>query len=282
MWSWVLLTLFYGLMKGGREIVKKKALEISTVIEVLFFYTLIGFLLLLWDAGNAFEVRVDRLPLIVFKSFVIFVAWICGFKAIKSIPLGLYGLLDVSRMLFASMLGVIIIGERPGAFQIAGNVIVAFGLLMLGFKKKSGNKEEYKAHFVLLAFISAFLNAVSGTLDKILTRDVSSGQLQFWYMLFLLIFYGIYLLFDRTKADVKKTLKNYWIWILSIMFILADRALFMANAIPESKVTVMTVLKQSSVIVTILAGRLIFKEKGLAYKLLCAAVVLAGIIVSVL
>ena len=84
------------------------------------------------------------------------------------------------------------------------------------------------------------------------------------------------------KETVKKTVKNHWIWILSVMFILADRALFMANENPASKVTVMTVLKQSSVIVTVLAGRIFFKEKGLAYKLMCAAVVMAGIIVSVL
>ncbi|MCR4586305.1 MAG: DMT family transporter [Lachnospiraceae bacterium] len=281
MWTWVLLTLFYGLTKGAREIVKKKALEISTVIEVLFFYTLIGFLMLVWDAGNAVSVIPGRLPLIALKSFVIFVAWICGFKALKSIPLGIYGILDVSRMLFATLLGVIIIGERPGAFQIAGNAIVALGLFMLGLQKKDGGGEA-KPHYIVLAFISAFLNAVSGTMDKILTKDVTSSQLQFWYMLFLLIFYGLYILLGRTKMDFKKTVKNYWIWILSLMFILADRALFMANAIPDSKVTVMTVIKQSSVIVTVIAGRLVFKEKGLAYKLLCAAVVLAGIVVSVL
>ncbi len=281
MWSWVLLTLFYGLMKGAREVVKKKALEISTVIEVLFFYTLIGFLMLLWDTGNAFFVDRAKLPLIALKSFVIFVAWICGFKAIKSIPLGVYGILDMSRMLFATLLGVIVIGERPGIGQIAGNLIVAVGLLMLGFQK-GGKKEDTRPHYVLLAFISAFLNAVSGTMDKILTKDVTSGQLQFWYMLFLLVFYGLYVVFTRTKMEVKKTVKNYWIWILSFMFILADRALFMANAIPDSKVTVMTVIKQSSVIVTVLAGRIFFKEKGMAYKLLCAAVVMAGIIISVM
>ena len=48
----MLLTLFYGLVKGLREIVKKKSLEKSTVMEVLFFYTLIGFVLLLPDIGE--------------------------------------------------------------------------------------------------------------------------------------------------------------------------------------------------------------------------------------
>ena len=177
MWSWVLLTLFYGLMKGAREVVKKNALKISTVIEVLFFYTLIGFVMLLWDTESAFAVDKTQLPLIAFKSFVIFVAWICGFRAIKSIPLGIYGLLDMSRMLFATFLGIIIIGERPGLTGILGNIIVALGLLMLGFAK-SGVKEDARPRYILLAFVSAFLNAVSGTLDKILTRQVNSSQLE--------------------------------------------------------------------------------------------------------
>ncbi len=66
------------------------------------------------------------------------------------------------------------------------------------------------------------------------------------------------------------------------MFILADRALFMANQIPESKVTVMTLIKQSGCIVTILGGRLVFKEKGMLYKLLCASVIIAGIVIGVI
>ena len=40
---WMLLVLLYGVLKGAREILKKKALEKNTVMEVLFFYTLFGF-----------------------------------------------------------------------------------------------------------------------------------------------------------------------------------------------------------------------------------------------
>lgn len=38
MW-WMLLVLFYGVLKGIREIVKKMALKKNGVIEILFFYT---------------------------------------------------------------------------------------------------------------------------------------------------------------------------------------------------------------------------------------------------
>ena len=50
---WIFLVLLYGILKGAREILKKKALEKNSTIEVLFVYTLLSFLIVLPDAGNA-------------------------------------------------------------------------------------------------------------------------------------------------------------------------------------------------------------------------------------
>lgn len=278
--EWIALTLAYGLMKGVREIVKKKSLEKSTVMEVLFFYTLFGFLMLLPDAKSAAGVPADQMVWIILKSFIIFLAWIASFHAIEKIPISIYGILDLSRVLFATLLGVIVLQEKLGGNQIIGLLLVAGGLLMLRLKKAK-EPENTGVVYVLLAFASCLLNAVSGLLDKLITRTVTSGQLQFWYMFFLVLFYGAYLLIGRTKVRVKETVKNYWIWILSILFIVADRALFIANAMPESRVTVMTLVKQSGCIVTILAGKWLFHEKNIGYKLICAGVIIAGIVIGV-
>ncbi len=299
---WMLLTLFYGLVKGLREIVKKKSLEKSTVMEVLFFYTLIGFVILLPDIGEVSVMEGRLMLLVALKSLAIFVAWICGFHAIKEIPVSLYGLLDLSRVIFAMALGVFFLHEVLSWGQTLGMTLVALGLLALRFEgrvqrlfkhealagESTGDKTKKGASggklglFVLLSFLSAFLNAVSGTMDKVLTKEISSAQLQFWYMLFLLLMYALYILIGRVKIDWKRTVRNYWIWILSILFILADRALFIANSIPESRVTVMTLIKQSGCIVTILGGRLVFKEKGVVFKLCCAAVIISGIVIGAL
>lgn len=278
--EWILLTLAYGLIKGVREIVKKKSLQKSTVMEVLFFYTLFGFLMLLPDVKEAAGVPMDQMGWIALKSFIIFLAWIASFHAIEKIPISIYGILDLSRVLFATLLGVIVLQETLGGNQIIGLLLVAGGLLMLRLKKAK-EPENTGAVYVLMAFASCLLNALSGLLDKLITKTVASGQLQFWYMLFLVAFYGIYLLLSRTKVRWKEAVKNYWIWILSILFIVADRALFIANAIPESRVTVMTLVKQSGCIVTILAGKLLFHEKNIGYKLICAAVIIAGIVIGV-
>ena len=70
--------------------------------------------------------------------------------------------------------------------------------------------------------------------------------------------------------------------MLSIMLIVADKMLFIANADPNSKVTIMTLLKQSSVFVTIISGKLIYKEKHILYKSMCALIVFVGIVLAIL
>lgn len=283
---WMLQVLLYGIFKGTREIVKKKSLNKSSVLEVLLFYTLFGFLLVCPDAGNAGGVPAGQMGLIALKSFVIFVAWMCSFKAIKKMPISLYGILDLSRVLFATFLAMFVLHETLTLYQIVGLMLVCLGLLMLkGLpwqKKKESEKESVKPMIVLLAFISCLLNAVSGLLDKILMKDVTSAQLQFWYMLFLVGFYLVYIILSKTKIRIAQSLKNPWIWLLAILFIIADRALFMANGDPASKISVMTLIKQSGCLVTIIGGKLIFHEKNIRYKLICAAVVVTGIVIGVL
>lgn len=285
--AWVWLTLFYGIVKGTREVVKKKALEKNSTMEVLFMYTVLAFIIVLPDAGNAVGLEAKYYFYIAIKSFVIFLAWMFSFKAISKMPVSLYGVLDLSRVLFATLLGVIILQETLGIFQAFGLILVSGGLLFLKYRPKQSKNNasddtRVETKIIIMAFASCLLNAVSGLLDKLLMREINSSQLQFWYLLFLMLMYLIFILATRHPIHITSVIKNYWVWILSILIVVADRALFVANGIDGSRITVMTLLKQSGCVVTILAGRFIFHEKNTAHKLVCAAIIIVGIVISVI
>ncbi len=286
---WIFLVLLYGILKGAREILKKKALEKNSTIEVLFMYTLLSFLIVLPDAGNAAGMELRFYFYIAAKSFVIFLAWMCSFKAIRKMPISLYGVLDLSRVMFATLLGVIVLHEVLSGYQVVGLLFVSAGLLLLKYRPRRGQRTETEQTsqgvglvYVVMAFASCMLNALSGLLDKILMRDISSAQLQFWYMLFLVLFYLLYILLTRTPVDLKSAVRNRWVWMLSILFVIADRALFIANGMPGSRITVMTLLKQAGCVVTILAGKYLFREKDTAHKMVCALIIIAGIVIGVM
>lgn len=285
---WILLVLIYGIFKGIRDIAKKKALTISGVVEVLFVYTLLAFLLTVPTAGKVTGVAAATMAAIAFKSFIIFIAFLCSFYAIEKMPISLYGVLDLSRMLFAMILGVIVLHEPLGIIQIISMLLVAGGLLLLKYKPKAIRKQTVSdekpvpGYIFLFAFISTFLNAVSGIMDKMLMSkgNLTSGQLQFWYMLFMVVYYGIYVLIKKTKINWKSVLKNPYVYLIAILFVVADRCLFVANGYPQAKVTVMTLLKQVCCVVTIIGGRLIFKEKNTLQRFIAAAVIITGIVLA--
>lgn len=278
---WIALVCIYGILKGFRDIIKKKAMEKNTAVEVLFFYTVVSFLFVTPEIKNALSVDFHSIGFIVIKSAIIFIAWMCSFNAIKRLPIGFYGVMDMSRVIFATLLGTLVLHETLTEHKIIGMVLVLIGLLFVNLDKKVG-KEKTRPLYVGLVLISCLCNAISELLDKMLMQTMNSGQLQFWYMFFLLVFYMGYLLFSRTKIRWKTLCKNYWILILSVMFVVGDKALFIACSQKDSTVVAMTLIKQCSVMITILGGRLIFKEKRTMYKMICAAVIIAGIVFAVI
>lgn len=284
---WIPLVLLYGVLKGVREIVKKKALEKNSTIEVLFMYTFLSFLIVLPQIKSAMGMEPKYYLYVALKSFVIFLAWMFSFKAIKRMPISLYGVLDLSRVLFATLLGVIVLQEILSVSQMIGLTFVSAGLILLKYRPRSmretadAGKQSVEVKYVVMSFASCMLNAVSGLLDKLLMKEISSAQLQFWYMFFLVSMYFLFIVFTRTPVKIAGVARNKWVWLLSILFVVADRALFIANGMPGSRITVMTLLKQAGCVVTILAGRYLFKEKNTTHKMVCAFIIIIGIVIGV-
>ena len=104
---WVVFVLLYGIFKGAREPIKKKILEKHDVISTLFAYTFIGFLMTVPMARDVFAVDAMTFALIGVKTFVLFFAWIATFIAVKKLSVSLYSVMDLSRVLFSTLLGVI-------------------------------------------------------------------------------------------------------------------------------------------------------------------------------
>lgn len=280
---WIILVVLYGVFKGLREGVKKKAMEKNSMGEVLFFYTLLGFIISIPFAGNPFDIPLRYYFYTAFKSFVIFLCWILSFGAVKKMPVGYYGILDMARVLFSTLLGVLVLNEALSAPQIVGMALVASGLLLVNLRRSAAG-ERVGAVYIIMALVSCMLNSVSALLDKLLltTGEISSGQLQFWFMFFMAVMYFAYMSLRGNMPRLKNVRGNFWIVLLSVLLIAGDRALFIANEMPQSKLTVMTVIKQCAVIVTIIEGKLMFNESRFFYKLFCAFVIIGGIVISIL
>ncbi|MBQ4526942.1 MAG: EamA family transporter [Clostridia bacterium] len=277
---WILFVFIYSLLKGSRDGMKKAALKKSSSDEILFFYSLIGFLLIIPFSQNAFSTK----PIYIFYTFLkacaVGSSWMLAYVALKGMSVSLYGVMDMSRMVFSMMFGIVLLGESLTWQKLVGATLVITGLFMVNLKKDSGNSKT-KPLVLLAALANCLLNSISATMDKVLMKDMEADQLQFWFMLFLLVIYSFILMGKREKISISSLKGNYWVPLMSISLIFGDRLLFIANSSPESQITIMTLIKQSSVLVTVITGWLFFKEKNIAFKLMCSLIILIGIFISV-
>lgn len=277
---WVLFIVIYALLKGSREGMKKAALKKSSKNEILFYYTLIAWILCLPFSKNAFNLPPEYIFYSFIKAAVCCAAWMCSLIALKKMSVSLYGIIDLSRMIFSTLLGVYVLEESFTIPKLIGIVLVITGLFLVNIKKEQ-NSKKLTFGIMIAAFMNCFLNAVSGTMDKVLMKNMETGQLQFWFMLFMTLIYGLVLIIKKEKISIKSIKTNYWVPLMSLSLMIGDRLLFEANANPDSQVTLMTLIKQSAVIVTVLTGWLVFKEKNILYKLMCTLIVLTGIFIAV-
>lgn len=278
---WILFIVIYALLKGSREGMKKAAVQKSSSNEILFFYTLIGLILTLPFSQSAFALDGIYILYAFIKAAVCCTAWLCSLIAIKRMSVSLYGIMDLSRMVFSTMLGVFVLGESFTIPKAIGVVLVITGLLLANLKKDT-DSNALTVPILIAALLNCFFNAVSGIMDKVLMKHMESSQLQFWFMLFMTVIYGAVLIIRKERISIKSIKTNYWVPLMSLSLVVGDRLLFEANANPASEVTLMTLIKQSAVIVTVLTGWLIYKEKHILYKLMCTAIVLTGIIIPLL
>ena len=282
---WIALSGAYGILKGMRDVIKKLALKRSSTIEVLFFYTFLSFVFVLpWtgDAVRIFNGNAHYLALIAVKSFVIYIAWICSFRAIEHLPIGFYGLMDMSRVVITSVLSLMLLGEKMTLDKAIGMVLVLDGLVLVNLTKKGGGEEGIPVRYIVLVLVSCFMNSCSEIFDKWFMRPetgITTGQLQFWYLFFLTAMYFLHIVIKRIHIDWTMLWKNWFIPLLAILFVIGDKCLFIANQTGD--VIPITLIKQCAVIVTILGGKIVFKERNIAFKIMCAIVIICGILVGV-
>lgn len=282
MQNWILYTFIYAILIGFFNCSKKKATEKNSIYEILAVFTSIAFILAALTCKNVFDVEIKHLLIIFSKSVVIVIAWLLSLYTMKKMTMSLFSVMNLSRILFTLMMSVIFLGEKLTLTIIVGAIIIILGLFAVNSIANTNEKKETDFKTILMLLLSCFFSSIAGILDKYVTHFVTSMQLQFWFLFFLAICYWTIFLFKKQKINFKNIKTNYWIFLAAISLTVADRFFFAANEIPESKVSVMTLIKQLTVIEGIILGKILFDEKNIIKKLLCSLLVIIGIILTVM
>jgi drug/metabolite transporter (DMT)-like permease len=297
---WLILAFMSAALLGFYDSFKKKALHDNAVIPVLFLNTLfsslifIPFIILSSSThildGSLFYVtqggwEVHRY--IILKSCIVLSSWIFGYFAMKHLPLTIVGPINATRPVMVLVGALLVFGERLNLWQWIGVALAVMSFVMLS---KSGKKEgiDFKHDkWIYFLVLAAMLGAVSGLYDKYLMASPADGGVgldrmivQSWYNIYQMAMMGVMLVFLWWPTH-KKTTPFHWDWsviFISLFLSAADFVYFYALSMPGAMISIVSMVRRGSVIVSFLFGAALFHEKNLKAKAFDLALVLLGMI----
>lgn len=290
---WLLLAFLSATLLGFYDVFKKQSLKNNAVLPVLFLNTIfsslifIPFILLsvFTDnlSGTIFEVPVAGWEVhkyIIIKSFIVLSSWIFGYFGMKHLPLTIVGPINATRPVMVLLGAMLIFGERLNVYQWIGVTLAILSFFLLS---RSGKKEGIDfAHnkWILFIVLAAVMGAVSGLYDKFLMKQFNHMLVQSWYNIYqVIIMCPVLLLMWLPKR--KSTTPFQWRWtivLISVFLSAADFAYFYALSFDGSMISIVSMVRRSSVIVSFICGAVFFREKNLKSKAIDLILVLIGMI----
>jgi drug/metabolite transporter (DMT)-like permease len=285
---------------GCYDSFKKQALKANAVIPVLFLNTLFSslifmpFIVLSGTSsvldGGIFHVASGGWEMhryIVLKAVIVLSSWILGYFGMKHLPLTIVGPINATRPVMVLVGALLVFGERLNGWQWIGVLLAVASFLMLS---RSGKKEgiDFKHdHWIYMVVGSAALGALSGLYDKYLMAPVGSGgvgldrmMVQSWYNVYQCVMMGL-MLWLLWWPRHRETTPFHWSWSIvgvSLFLSAADFMYFYSLSLPDAMVSIVSMIRRGSVVVSFMFGALFFHEKNLRSKVVDLALVLLGML----
>lgn len=288
---WLVLAFLSAALLGFYDAFKKKALSGNAVIPVLFLNTLFSSLIFLpfivmSYTGNSLDGTMFHVAeggwevhkYIVLKSFIVLSSWIFGYFGMKHLPLTIVGPINATRPVMTLVGALLVYGEVLNLYQWIGVILAIISFAMLS---RSGKKEgiDFKHNkWIYFIVLAAITGAISGLYDKYLMKQFNPMAVQSWYNVYqVFIMCPIILLLWYPKR--KESTPFRWDWtiiLISVFLSAADFAYFYALSYEDSMISIVSMVRRGSVVVSFLFGALFFREKNLKSKAVDLILVLIG------
>jgi len=279
---WLGLAFVSAFFLGCYDICKQRSVNGNAVIPVLFFNTLFCTLLLLpLCLISAFSpstlsdtifyipsVSVETHGYIFIKSVIVLSSWILGYFAIKHLPLTITGPINATRPVMTLVGAMLIFGERLNTYQWIGVLLTIISVFLLSSTGKKEGINFTNNKWIVFMFLAALMGALSGLYDKFLMQQFSSTAVQFWFNFYQCILMGIILML-LWYPKRKKNGPFQWRWsilLVAVFLTAADFVYFYALTDPDAMISIVSMVRRSSVLVSFAGGVLFFHEKNLKGK----------------
>ena len=283
---WIPSILISALLLAFYDIAKKHSVHSNAVMPVLFVATLCGSLFFasaLALAGGlqaALAISAAHFGLVLLKSLLVAASWVFVYYAMRALPISIVAPIRASAPLWTLVGAILLFHEVPTPVQAAGMASIFVGYWLFSVAGKAEGIHFTRHAGVFYAFAGTLLGAASALYDKYLLRScgIERNTLQFWFALDLVAVLGLFLLVQRL-AGLQRT-SFTWRWsipVVGILLMAADWFYFGALSQEGVAISVLSLIRRSSVLVSFTLGAWLFRESNLRKKSVALAAILAGV-----
>lgn len=288
--NWLILVLISATILGIYDIARKDAVRNNSAICVLLLASIAGaiaFSLYVGAIGcfaEAIACTKKEFLLVFIKSCIVGGSWGCVYTAMRKLPISLAAPVRSTAPLWTFIAAIFIYGEVPSLLSGLGMAIIFigyYGLSIIGqiegfsFKNKS----------MLLIVAGTILGSCAALYDKYLLNQLGISpirvQLYFSYCL-VFIYFVAWLIINRiAKLDTSFT----WRWtipVTGVLLIVSDLVYFQAVSLPDAQISMISLLRRCSCVITFIFGSIIFRDKNVVKKFYALLIVLLGILLLAL
>ena len=295
---WLWTSIASALLLGCYDIAKKQALRRNGVLEVLLIATALSTLFFVpfllsslfgwgWGEGTLFEIPSAPLKVhlqLMVKSLLVAASWIFGILGLKHLPLTTVGIIKASRPVFILLGCLVIFSERLNAVQWIGVLVAVSALWLLSRSSRQEGIYFHSNKWIWCMAGSVLFGVISALVDKYIMLQQPPVFVQGWCDLYITLILAVAVLVFRhlarrrkEGADAPLPLRPDWALLLIALFLtVSDFLYFYSLSCEGSLLSVVSMLRRSSVIVTFLGGAILFREGNLRAKAWEMVMLLAG------
>ena len=274
MWLW--MSVCSALLLGVYDVAKKQALKRNGVYWILVSATALTavFLSPFLSHGSL----MDHLSLVL-KAVLVSTSWVSGLYALKHLPLTTVSTIKASRPMFVVIFSILLFGERLNLLQWLGVALVMAALFLSSRSKRHDTDKETSAKGMTCMVISVLSGSASALYDKYILQHLEPLFVQSWTNIYITVLLAAVMLVQYL-ADRQKFEPFHWDWripLIAVLITVSDMLYFHSVKDPDALLSVISMIRRSSVLITFLFGALMFKEGHIKDKALDMALMMAGL-----
>ncbi len=297
--TWIVLGLIAGLVLGTYDFLTKLALKEKSVLEVVFWSSLLG--ALVWapfffvpdaQAGALRNLGLYPAPLsgtdqmlLLPKSAMMVVTWVLSYYSVKSLPLSISAGVRASGPLWTAAGAIIFLSEQLNWWQWLG-LAVSMGSYYLFSLIGSKEGISFRRNLWVLCMLAAtLLSSANALYDKhiLATLRLDLAAVQAYsaaqrgaLALLLLPWIARHLEWRSLFA------KNWAVPAIALTYVLAEFIYLSAVQVDGALISVISVLRRTNLVMVFALSAIFFAERFIKQKIIAISGVLLGIALTII